>query len=154
VKSEREAWLGWPLTKDFKLPQKSNTCTLDFSPKLKIKLKNNKMWERKKTKLNSNLSFCVQGMLKGCFLVLQNEAIYKRACFISATRLNEEEEAAITGSPRSDRGLGWNRISALFLLHGHSNSWVFVEEVKIHLFMIKCWVKRLQILQITSNNYT
>ena len=55
MKSKRKAWLRWPSTKGFKTPQKPNTYTYDFSPKLKIKLENNKIWERKKTKLNSNL---------------------------------------------------------------------------------------------------
>ena len=71
-------------------------------------------------------------MLKGCSLLLQNETIYRRARLISATQLNEDEEAVVTGSPRSDRGLGWNRISTLFLVHGRSNSWVSVSDGDHH----------------------
>jgi len=58
------------------------------------------------------------------------------------------------GSLQFNRGLGWNQIFALFFLHGCSNSWMSVGEVKIHPFMVKYWVKRLTFLQITSNNYT
>jgi len=66
-----------------------------------------------------------------------DEAIYRRARLISATQPKEDEEAAVMGSPQCDCSLCWNRISTLFLLHGRSNLWVSMREVKIHLFMAK-----------------
>jgi len=47
----------------------------------------------------------------------------------------------LQGTPRSDRGLGWNRFFALILLYGRSITWLSLGEVKIHPMRVKCQVK-------------
>jgi len=48
---------------------------------------------------------------------------------ISATQLRENEEAAVTGLPR---------FIGLFLLHGRSNLWMTMEEVRTQSLKGKC----------------
>jgi len=78
----------------------------------------------------------------------------------SAAQLKENEEATVTqlttirGAPWSDHGLGWNRFSALVLLHEHSITWVSIGDVKIYPMRVKYWVKMPKILQNILNNHT
>jgi len=63
--------------------------------------------------------------------MLQNVTLYRKTSPISATQPRKNEEATVTGSPQSDRGLGWNRIFAHSLLYGRGITLMTMGEFKI-----------------------
>jgi len=80
----------------------------------------------------------------GCSPSLTNVAIYRKFKLISAAQSRKNEKATVTGyhgpwhPPWSGRGLCWNRFLILFLLHGCSNSWMTMGEVKPQPVKGKC----------------